>query len=289
MKKANSMQVKELTDYLEQIAPIHLQEAYDNTGYIVGNPADEIKGVIICLDSTEAVVDEAIGKGCNVIIAHHPIIFQGLRKITGENYIERTVLKAIRNHITIYAIHTNLDNVLIDGVNMKIAEKLGLQSLEHLKPKNEEAPAYTSSQSVLGESLRVEVNSVGSGLIGSTSTPMEETYFLEYVQTQLNTACVRHTKLLGKSVSKVALCGGSGSFLLPDAIAAGADVFISGDFKYHQFFDANDKLVILDVGHFESEQFTIDLLHDIISRKFSNFAVLYSETNTNPIHYLTSK
>ncbi len=282
------MLVKELTNHLERIAPLHLQESYDNTGYIVGNPMDTIKGVLICLDSTEEVVDEAIAKGCNVIIAHHPIIFQGLRKITGQNYIERTILKAIRNHIIIYAIHTNLDNVMMDGVNLKIAEQIGLESVQMLMPKTVDAPDYSATESVLGNQMQISANSVGSGIIGVLSEPLEEMAFMLHVKKKLKADCIRHTRLLGKSVKKVAICGGSGSFLLPNAIQEGADMFITADFKYHQFFDANDQLIILDVGHFESEQYTIDLLHEIISRNFSNFAVHYSETRTNPIHYLTS-
>ena len=258
----------ELIDVLETIAPLHLQESYDNAGLIVGNPMMEVKGVTVCLDSTEAVVDEAIASGHNVIVAHHPIIFAGLRKLTGKTYIERCIIKAIKNDIAIYAIHTNLDNVLENGVNEKIAQRLGLEDYSILMPKN---PSNTE---------------IGSGIIGHLKNPTSTDLFLESVKEKMKADCLKHTEVLTESVQKIAVCGGSGSFLLEQAIAENCDVFISADFKYHQFFDANNQIVIIDIGHFETEQFTIDLLVEIISNNFSNFAAQFTKVNTNPVKYI---
>ncbi len=265
------MRIKELTDYLERIAPLHYQEGYDNAGLICGSWDTEISGVLITLDSTEQVVDEAINKGCNLIIAHHPIVFKGLKRFNGSNYVERTVIKALKNDVAIYAIHTNLDNVFIKGVNEKIAEKLGLLHTDILAPK----PGVVNPD-----------QPIGAGIIGTLAEPTDEMTFLKHLKTTMQTGCVRYTPLRGKAVEKVAVCGGSGSFLLPSAIEAGADIFITGDFKYHEFFDAEGKLIIADIGHFESEQFTIELLFEIISEKFSNFALHCTEVATNPVKYL---
>ena len=264
------MKIKEIIDHLESIAPPIFQENYDNSGLIIGDAQENITGALICLDSTEAIVDEAIQKNCNLIIAHHPIIFSGLKSVTGANYIEKTIIKAIKNDICIYAIHTNLDNVLENGVNQRIAEKLGLQNLKPLDPKQVSGfEAYT----------------IGSGIIGELERELNEEVFLNHLKSKMKARIIRHTKLRGKMVKKVAVCGGSGSFLLPLAIDQEADVFVTADFKYHQFFDANDKIVIADIGHYESEQFTIDLLHNIISKKFTNFAAHCTKLNTNPIKY----
>lgn len=264
------MQIKTITSYLESIAPLSLQEEYDNSGLIIGNEDALVNGVLICLDCTEAVVYEAIKKKCNLIIAHHPIVFRGLKKITGKNYVERTVLKAIQNNISIYAIHTNLDNVS-QGVNRRICDKLGLEKCTFLLPSHK------------GEGLGVRS---GSGMMGALGKPMAEAAFLNKVKKIMKAASLRHTALLGKKVTKVAVCGGSGSFLLDDAIAAGADIFVTSDFKYHQFFDADNKLVIADIGHYESEQFTKELIRDLLKQKFPIFAPHLSEINTNPVNYL---
>ncbi|MFI5163890.1 MAG: Nif3-like dinuclear metal center hexameric protein [Bacteroidia bacterium] len=264
------MRIKTITSYLESIAPLSLQEEYDNSGLIIGNEDNEVIGALICIDCTETVIDEAIKKKCNFIISHHPIIFRGLKKITGKNYVERVVLKAIQNNISIYAIHTNLDNV-IQGVNKKICDKLGLSDCKFLLP----SPA--------GEGLGMRS---GSGMIGILKKPMTEIAFLKKIKSVMKAGSLRHTALLNKKVSKVAVCGGSGSFLLNDAIASSADVFITADFKYHQFFDAENKILIADIGHYESEQFTKELLHDLLKQKFSIFAPRLSEINTNPVNYL---
>jgi len=262
------MHLKDIIQVLESVAPPHLQESYDNAGLIVGDPETPLKGVLFCLDSTEAVVEEAIRKGCNLIVAHHPIVFKGLKRFNGAGYVERTVMQAIRNDIALYAIHTNLDNVHSQGVNAKIAQKLGLSNTRILSPK----PGQTE---------------IGAGLLGQLAAPMEELDFLNMVKQALRTNCVRYTALRGRPVQRVAVCGGSGSFLLRDALAAGADAFVTADFKYHEFFDAEGRLVIADVGHFESEQFTIELLFEIIYEKYPTFALHCTEANTNPVYYLS--
>lgn len=345
--------LRQLIQHLEQIAPAVYQEGYDNSGLIVGNPDMEIKGVMVCLDSTEAVVQEAVAKGCNVVVAHHPIVFKGLKRLTGKNYVERTVISAIKNDVALYAIHTNLDNVYHLGVNAKIAEKIGLKNTRVLAPKQQLkkltcaiAPAISDelrqallevgigqetqwSFSTLGvinteqsgaAGVKIEVlfawgieravvrtlqsfegnglhfyeitsvenhnTTIGSGLVGELDKPMKALAFLQLLKKNMQAACVKHTALLDRPVKTVAVCGGSGSFLLPQAIAAGADVFVTADFKYHEFFDADGHLVIADIGHYESEHFTIELLHDIISEKFSNFAVHCADSVTNPVQYL---
>ncbi len=264
------MQLKELIAFLEKIAPPHFQEEYDNSGLIVGHPSLEIRNVLVTLDSTEEIVDEAIANECNVIVAHHPIVFSGLKKINGYNYIEKTIIKAIKNDIAIYAIHTNLDNVLVNGVNGHIAHRLGLSDIQTLAPKKDLTDSdYT----------------VGSGAIGLLDTAMDEADFLQFLKEKMELSVIRHTGFLGKPIKKVALCGGSGRFLLTSAIKQGADVFISADFKYHEFFDADQKILIADIGHYESEKYTIDLLQQLINENFSTFAARSTEKTTNPIKY----
>ena len=269
------MKIKQVTSYLESIAPLSLQEEYDNSGLIIGNEEAEVNGAVICIDCTEAVIDEAVEKKCNLIIAHHPIIFRGLKKITGETYVQRVVLKAIRNHISIYAIHTNLDNV-IQGVNKKICDKLGLSNCKILSPR-------LTLPAPHGEGMGKKA---GAGIIGMLAKPSTEISFLKKIKKSMKAGSLRHTSLLNKKVSKVAVCGGSGSFLLGEAIRQKADVFITADFKYHQFFDTENKILIADIGHYESEQFTKELLRDLLKQKFSIFAARLSEINTNPINYL---
>jgi dinuclear metal center YbgI/SA1388 family protein len=261
------MRIQDILSALEAVAPPHLQESYDNAGLIVGDPQAPVTGVLFCLDSTEAIVDEAISLGCNLVVAHHPIVFRGLKRLNGANYIERTVIKAIQTGVAIYAIHTNLDNVFHQGVNAKIAEKIGLRNTRILSPK----PGQTD---------------IGAGMIGQLAAPIGELDFLQHVKHSMQTNCVRHTAMLGRMVHTVAVCGGSGSFLLSEAIRAGADAFVTADFKYHEFFDADGHLVIADIGHFESEQFTIELLYSIIREKFPTFALHLTKLCTNPVHYI---
>jgi dinuclear metal center YbgI/SA1388 family protein len=363
------LKLHELTTYLESIAPLAYQEDYDNSGLIVGNGNQEITQGLISLDCTEAVVDEAIRTGSQVIISHHPIVFKGLKKFNGKTYVERVVEKAIRHNIALYAIHTNLDSVM-DGVNARICQVLGLKNPRILSAKNailkklvtyvplshaaavrealfkagagqigdysecsfnaegtgtfkagqdtnpyvgqpgqQHHEAETRIETIYPTHLESKIlmalflnhpyeevaydlyaltnqhQQVGGGMIGELETSVSETEFLGSVKASLKAAVIRHTQLTGKPVKKVAVCGGSGGFLLKQAIAAGADVFVTADYKYHEFFDAEDKIVIADVGHFESEQFTQHLLYEIIQKKFSNFALRLTEINTNPIKY----
>ena len=363
------MKIKEITSYLESIAPLSYQESYDNSGLIVGNPNDEVNKALISLDCTEEIVDEAIAKGCDIIISHHPIVFKGLKRFNNANYVERTVIKAIKNNIALYAIHTNLDNVL-GGVSSKIAQKLELVNHAILNPKSgllKKLVVYVPRSNVeevrqalfdagagsigdydqcsyntagygtfrpleganptIGEvssqerveETKIEViypvnierkvivsmlaahpyeevayhtitldnklQYVGSGVIGNLEEPLDPQEFLVNLKEKLNLNVIRHTKFLDKKISRVAVCGGAGGFLLNEAKRSGADIFITADYKYHEFFDAEDDIIIADIGHYESEQFTQELLLEIIRKKFVNFAVLLTGIDTNPIKY----
>lgn len=365
------MKITDVIQLLETIAPPALQESYDNAGLLTGNPHWDCTGILCTLDATEDVINEARQQHCNLVVAHHPIIFGGLKKITGRNYVERTVITAIKNDIAIYAIHTNLDNVL-DGVNNKIADKLGLINRSILGPKTGllaklytfapvahaekvrialfEAGAgnignysevsfnsdgtgtfkgNTSANPYVGElgirheekETKIEVifpvhqqkavvsallkvhpyeevaydiiplanlhNQVGSGLAGYLPAPVAEEQFLQQLKLAFGLTVIKHTPLLGKPIGKIALCGGAGSFLTKTAIASGADIYITSDIKYHEFFDADGNMVLADIGHWESEQYTTDLLFDILQSKFPTFAVLKSKVKTNPVHYFT--
>lgn len=261
------MRLSKVIDYLHGIAPNEYQEDYDNSGLLVGDAESEVTGIVVSLDVTEAVLQEAMKLGCNTIVSHHPIVFSGLKRFTGSNYVQRIVQKAIKNDLNLLAIHTNLDNVYENGVNTNIAKILGLRDMEILSPK-----------------VGLETSKVGSGIIG-TVDPIAEMAFLAHLKERMVVNCIKYTALRGQTINKVAICGGSGRFLLPAAIAQRADLFISSDFKYHEFFDADGQIVIADIGHFESEQFTTQMLWELLSRKFSNFATHYTKTNTNPVSY----
>ncbi len=366
------MNIQDVVAYLEGIAPPALQESYDNAGLIVGNPHTQVTGVLVCLDSTPEVIAEAKAKGANLVIAHHPIVFGGLKKLNGKNYVERTVMEAVKQDIAIYAIHTNLDNVFHKGVNQKIAQKLGLQNTRILAPKKgllqklvvfvpekdaekvrqaifeagagqignydccsfnqtgigtfragEETNPHVGERGELHQEAEIRIetvlpkhlsgqvlrqmiaahpyeevaydlypldntwNTVGSGLIGELDAAMEQEHFLNHLKNSMQIPMVRFTKTDKEKIKTVALCGGSGSFLLNQAIRQNADAFVTSDFKYHQFFDAEKKLMIADVGHYEGEYFTIELLSELLTKKFDNFAVLFSEIKTNPINYFS--
>jgi dinuclear metal center YbgI/SA1388 family protein len=262
------MKVKEITKYLESLAPLSLQASYDNAGLIVGNEEQEITGILICLDSVEDVLEEAIQKSCNLVIAHHPIVFRGLKKLNGKNYVERTLIKAIKNDIAIYAAHTNLDSIYA-GVNAKICEKIGLINRKILAPNKPDVQT-------------------GAGMIAELPQNMVAQEFLAYLKQKMNLNVIRHTNLLDKEIRKVALCGGAGSFLLPQAIAQQADIFITGDFKYHEFFDADKQIIIADIGHYESEIFTNELFLEMLAPQFPTIQIYTSQVNTNPIAYFVS-
>ncbi|HLO79895.1 MAG TPA: Nif3-like dinuclear metal center hexameric protein [Chitinophagaceae bacterium] len=364
------MKISAIINFLETVAPPALQESYDNSGLITGSGSWDCTGILVSLDATEQVVMEAVSKGYNLIVAHHPIVFSGLKKIDPGHYVGRAVISAIKNDVAIYAIHTNLDNV-IEGVNGKMAAMLELKNLSILKPitgqlgklvsfvphahldkvrnalfqagagqigNYDETGFYSEGKGsfragkeanpFVGEKgqrhyepeTRLEViyplhiqqqlvaalkeahpyeevaydlvvlhnadQNLGSGMIGELDNDWDEQEFLRRVAVIFGLKLIRHTPLLGRPVRKIAICGGAGSFLISRALRAGADVYITADVKYHEFFEADGKLVIADIGHFESEQFTINLLFDLLQEKFPNFAVLKSGVETNPVQYL---
>lgn len=262
--------IGQLTDYLHTIAPPYLQEDYDNSGLITGKSTDIVKGCLFCLDVTEEVIDECISLGCNVLVAHHPIVFRGLKRFTGDYYVERVIIKALKNDLAILAVHTNLDNVYKGGVNAMIAEKLNMYRTEILLPK---------------PSVIFNSHPVGSGMVGYLAEPMNTTDFLHYLTEKMELKVIKHTPLVKNHIHKIAVCGGSGSFLLLAAKKAGADIYISADFKYHEYFDAENDIIIADIGHFESEKYTIQLLYNHTINKFSNFAAHCTNIITNPIKY----
>jgi len=367
------MTIREIISYLESVAPPAYQESYDNAGLIIGDPETVITSALIALDVTEAVIDEAIELGCELIIAHHPLLFKGIKRLNGNTFVERCVIKAIKNDIAIYASHTNLDSVM-GGVNSKICEKIGLTNLSILAPAKdqllklvtfipedhldkvreavfaagageigkydkcsfstagsgtfrggEEANPYIgekgefhfekearfetiflrhSKGNVIKALLKAHpyeevaydiyplenaLPEVGAGMIGELPGAVNEIDFLSHLLGIFECKTLRHTYLLGKPVRKVAVCGGSGSFLLSSAIAAGADIFVTADMKYHDFFDAEEKIIIADIGHYESEQFTKELFYEILIKKFPNFALRLSEVKTNPVLYLCQR
>jgi dinuclear metal center YbgI/SA1388 family protein len=365
------MQINQILQALEKWAPPAYQEDYDNSGLLVGNSDQKCSGILITLDVTEEVLQEAIVKKINLIVAHHPLIFRGIKKINGRNSIDRIIIHAIKHDIAIYAIHTNLDNVF-DGVNQAMAQKMGLQNLRILQPKSgllrklatfvppdhkenvlnalfgagaghvgnysecsfiitgtgtflpnegtnpfsgvigtrsndteekievifpkvaENAVIRALFSSHPYEEVAYDIvtlsndnQKVGSGMIGILQEPTDEMDFLCGLKKSFGTSIIRHSQLSGKKIQKVAVCGGSGAFLIPKAIGAGADIFVTADLKYHDFFEAEGHLVLADIGHWESEQFTIDLISAFLSKKFPTFAVLKTEVKTNPVRYFS--
>ncbi|MEY3593759.1 MAG: hypothetical protein RL041_731 [Bacteroidota bacterium] len=278
------LRIHEIVSAFEAVAPLALQESYDNSGLIVGEMGAQVSKALLCLDSTEAVVDEAIAKGCDLIIAHHPIVFGGLKRFTGGDYVQRALIKAIRNNIAIYACHTNLDNVLRGGVNERIAQQLGFEAERVLRPIGADLGSFFG----IGGLDDSEVfRTAGAGVLCNLQKPMNVLDFLQHVKAKMGVEVVKYTKCDVEMVSKVAICGGAGSFLIGDALRAGADAFITSDVKYHEFFDAEGKMLLCDIGHYESEKYTIDLFSNILSAKFPKFATIFAGTITNPIDYLT--
>ncbi len=363
------MNVQDVIDILEEIAPLSYSESFDNTGLLVGDAQQKVSGILVTLDTLEEVIDEAIENNCNLIVSFHPIIFSGLKSITGKNYVERTVLKAIKNDIAIFAIHTALDNNWL-GVNHGICERLGLKKIRSLipqkhsieklitfvpkaqadkvrnalftagaggignydhcsfnidgtgtfKPGEDSNPALGSIGQLhkesevqigvtFGRHLRGKVlkalfeshpyeevayevyqleNSnqhLGMGMLGEWEEPKLEKDFLSFVKEKMQTDCIRHTQLTGQPIKKVAVLGGSGSFAIGAAIRSGAQAFITADLKYHEFYQAEKRILLADIGHYESEQFTKELLVSVLSKKIRNFAIVLSQVNTNPITY----
>ena len=364
------MIIKEVTRILEELAPLANAEDFDNVGLLVGNADTKVSGILVTLDTLESVVDEAIANDCNLIVSFHPIIFSGLKKLTGASYVERIVIKAIRHNIAIYSMHTALDNCA-QGVNAKICEVLGLTDCKILIPQKgsikklttyvpigdaqklkdalfeagagnignyshcsfivEGTGSYRAGQDAnptkgkIGETHHeeeVQINitytksaeptvlealfqnhpyeevayeivtlentnqNIGMGMIGELHLPLDALEFLESVKEKMGALGIRHSQLLGKKVKKIAVLGGSGAFAISAARAAGADVFITSDIKYHQFYQAENKMIIADIGHYETEQFTKNLLVDYLTKKIPNFAIHLSESKTNPVKYL---
>ncbi|MEM9416883.1 MAG: Nif3-like dinuclear metal center hexameric protein [Bacteroidota bacterium] len=364
------IRIKDIVAYLEQIAPLAYQEAYDNAGLVVGEVGASVTGVLICLDITEAVLQEAKAKACNLIIAHHPLIFRPIKRLTAKSYVEKCLAYAIKEDLAIYSLHTNLDNVA-QGVNRQIAQTLGLQDLSILLPKPGTLrqlttfvpPAatkpllqalHTAGAGCIGdythcsfvttgtgsfqptaaatphvgtphqlekvEEERIEVvfpahleasvlralqeahpyeevayyiqqlqntdAQVGAGMVGVLPQPLSSEEFLQYLKTKMTLACIRYTAPLKRAIQRVAVCGGSGSGLIQAAIKQQADVLVTADVRYHDFFQAEGQLLIADIGHYESEVGTKALIHTLLSEKFASIALLQCETVTNPIHYL---
>lgn len=364
------MKIKEILTILEEMAPLAYAEDFDNVGLLVGNQNDEAIGVLVCHDALESVIDEAIAKKCNLVVCFHPILFSGLKKITGKNYVERAVLKAIKNDIAIYAVHTALDNHK-NGVNKIFCNALGLKNTKVLVPKQnfiQKLVTYTIPENVekvrnalfdagagkignyedcsfnsqgigtymgnensnpeIGErfefveaqEIKIEVTfekhlqskilkalfsnhvyeevayeiydlqnshqNIGLGMIGELENPMSEIDFLEFVKDKMQCGGIRHSQLLGKQVKKIAVLGGSGSFAIINAIQSNVDVFLTSDLKYHNFYGAENQIVLADIGHFESERYTKNYIVDFLKEKITNFAIVLSEENTNPVKYL---
>lgn len=364
------MKIKEIIAVLEEMAPLAYAEDFDNVGLLTGNENDTATGILVCHDALEGVINEAIAKKCNLVICFHPILFSGLKKITGKNYVERAVIKAIKNDIAIFAIHTALDNHQ-QGVNKIFCNALGLINTKVLIPKENyirKLITYTipenveklrnalfdagagnignydncsfssqglgtyhgneSSSPVIGipgefveaKEIKIEVTfekhleskilkalfshhvyeevayeiynlqnrhqNIGLGMIGELENPVDEKDFLNFVKDKMQADGIRHSAFRGQKVKKVAVLGGSGSFAIKNAIAAGADVFLTADLKYHQFYEAENRLLLADIGHFESERYTKNYIVDYLTKKIRNFAIILSEENTNPVKYL---
>lgn len=270
------IKISEVLTYITEVAPLYWQESYDNCGLLLGDANTMVDKALITLDVTEEVIDEAIAKSCHLIISHHPLIFKGLKNILSDNTTGSIVMKSIKHDIAIAAMHTNLDNSFL-GVNRMLAEKLGLRDLQILQSNNEMIST--------GVNINSELLQVGSGMIGNMDSALSESDFLTMVKDTLGVKAIRHSKFLNKPIQKVALCGGAGSFLINTAKRCKADAFITADMKYHDFFDADDAILLVDAGHFETEQFTKQLIAALISKKNPKFAVEISSVNTNSVHY----
>lgn len=261
------MYIKEIISLIEDYAPLKLQASFDNSGLLCGDPERELTSILLCIDVTEEVVKEAIDKGHNLIISHHPLIFSGLKHITPATYVERCVIDAIKHDITIYAAHTNMD-VVANSVSGRMADKLDLHHRQILQPEGD------------------PVDGNGFGIIGELQQPVESMAFLQQVKEIFRCDRLRYTTPHTSSIQRVAVCGGAGASFFKQALAGQADIYISGDFKYHDFFLTENRIMIADIGHYESEQFTKEIFYEILTKKISKFAVQFSEINTNPIKYL---
>ena len=286
--------VKDVIKAIEAVAPLKYQDEWDNSGLQVGFPDDEVKGVLVCLDITEAVVDEAISKGCTMIVSHHPLLFHAMKQVSDVTYQQRCVTKALRNGLTIYSAHTSLDNAK-GGVNYKIAELIGLKNLEWLEPKlvagesvgvadTDKSTNDSQASASSGANTNDSQAPAGSGVVGELDKPIEPGVFLGKLKTVFGVECLRHSDPVGAPIKRVAVCGGAGAFLMPAAKALKADCFITGEFHYHDYFE-NDGMLLAELGHYQSEKCTIDLLKDIIGKSVKDVNIISTEINTNPIRY----
>ena len=262
-----SVKIKQVMNALERFAPLPLQESWDNAGLQLGLTETEVSGALLCLDVNEQIVDEAIRKGCNLIVSHHPLLFRGLKQISDYNDVQRTVVKAIENHIAVISMHTNMDNAR-GGVNFKMAEKLGLQNVMFMAAKT------------------VDGIEAGSGVVGEYAEPVDAASFIQQVKTTFHAACAQCNEQLQRPVRKVAICGGAGDFLLDEAVAAGADAFITGEMHYHLYFGYEQQIQICVIGHYQSEQFTTEIFQQILRENCPDVRTIIAETNTNPIKYM---
>jgi len=254
-------------DALEQFAPLPLQESWDNAGLQLGLTEAEVSGALLCLDVNEQIIDEAIRRGCNLVVSHHPLLFRGLKQISGADYVQRSVIKALKNDIVVVSLHTNMDNAQ-GGVNWKIAERLGLQGCQFFAQK------------------MVDGMEAGSGVVGELPSALDARAFIELVKQQFGVQCAMCNELLERPIRKVAICGGAGDFLLPDAVAQGADAFITGEMHYHQYFGYEQRIQLCVIGHYQSEQYTSEIFRDIIQKECPGVTTCIAETCTNPIVYL---
>jgi len=261
------VKIKEVLSALEQFAPLPLQESWDNAGLQIGLTETEVSGALLCLDVTERILDEAIEKGCNLVISHHPLLFRGLKQISDCTDVQRTVVKAIEHHIAVISMHTNLDNAK-DGVNFKIAEKLGLRDVHFMAKK--------------------QVNGVdaGSGVMGELASPLSSADFVQAVKLAFDVKCAMTNELLHREIRRVAICGGAGDFLIDEAVGEGADAFITGEMHYHQYFGYEQRIQLCVIGHYQSEQFTSEVFRDILGRACPEVKTYIAETCTNPILYI---
>lgn len=363
------MKLHDILEILNDMAPLAIAEDFDNVGLLVGNLKNDISGILVCHDALENVINEAIENNCNLVVCFHPIIFSGLKRLTGNSYVERSVVKAIRNDIAIYAVHTALDNHK-DGVNKIFSNELGLTNTQILIPKtglirklvtyipsehasvlrtalfnagagnignydmcsfnsigsgtyrgNENSSPVIGTKGVITETVETKIEvtfekhrqsailkamfdhhiyeevayeiyelenqhqQVGLGMIGTLPSPMAESDFLQFIAQKTGAEGIRHSKFLGKVISRVAVLGGSGSFAISNAIAAKADAFITADLKYHQYYEAEDSILLADIGHYESERYTKNYIVDFLRKKIPNFAIILSKQNTNPVKY----
>ena len=286
-----SVTIKQVLEALEQFAPLPLQESWDNAGLQIGLTEAEVSGALLCLDVTEKVIDEAVGKGCNLVVSHHPLLFRGLKQVSGRTDVERAVVKAIKNDVAVISMHTNMDNAL-GGVNWKMAERLVGTEMATAKPASagepltkEPVPASEGKMAPASASIRAMgvAPKESQWVMATLPEPLEARAFVALVKERFDVACAHCNELLLRPICRVAICGGAGDFVLDEAIAAGADAFITGEMHYHQYFGHEQQIQICVIGHYESEQYTAEVFRDIIAKACPGLRCCIAETRTNPV------